>query len=89
MSFVVTKGTDDEDATDFAYVARAYACVAIVKTRLNISTFLRVGHVIFSRECFACVKRARGRARAELKIVKETIPKSVNTWAQLFKARLS
>ena len=28
MSFVLTKGTDDEYATGFAYVACAYACVA-------------------------------------------------------------
>ena len=28
MSFVLTKGIDDEDATEFAYVACAYACVA-------------------------------------------------------------
>ena len=29
MSFVLTNGIDDEDATEFAYVACAYACVAI------------------------------------------------------------
>ena len=28
MSFVLTKGIDDEDATEFAYVACAYACIA-------------------------------------------------------------
>ena len=28
VSFVLTKGTDDEHATEFAYVACAYACVA-------------------------------------------------------------
>ena len=28
MSFVLTKGIDDEDATEFAYVACAYACMA-------------------------------------------------------------
>ena len=28
MSFVLTKGTDDEYASEFAYVACAYACVA-------------------------------------------------------------
>ena len=30
MSFALTKGTDDEDATEFAYVACAYACVDVV-----------------------------------------------------------
>ena len=28
MSFVLTKGTDDEDDNEFAYVPCAYACVA-------------------------------------------------------------
>ena len=28
MSFVLTKGTDNEDATELAYVACAHACVA-------------------------------------------------------------
>ena len=28
MSIVLTKGTDDEDTTEFAYVACAYACDA-------------------------------------------------------------
>ena len=28
MSFALTKGIDDEDATEFVYVACAYACVA-------------------------------------------------------------
>ena len=28
VSFVLTKGTDDEYATEFAYVACAYPCVA-------------------------------------------------------------
>ena len=33
MSFVLTKGTDNEYTTEFAYVACAYACIAS-KTRL-------------------------------------------------------
>ena len=43
MSFVLTKGTDDENATEFAYVTSAYACVAIVKTRLNSIDGVRHG----------------------------------------------
>ena len=35
MSFALTKGVDDEDATEFAYVACAYACVASESQALN------------------------------------------------------
>ena len=37
MSFVLTKGTDDEDATEFAYVACAHACVASENQALGSS----------------------------------------------------
>lgn len=38
MTFVLTKGTDDKDATDFVYVACAYDCVAREKQALSIQT---------------------------------------------------
>ena len=37
MSFVLTKGTDDKDATEFTYVARDYACVAIRDVKVHLS----------------------------------------------------
>ena len=38
MSFVLTKGTDDEDANEFAYVPCAYACVASEYQALGLGT---------------------------------------------------
>ena len=39
VSFVLTKGPDDEDATEFAYVACAYACVASKNQALTVNDF--------------------------------------------------
>ena len=56
MSFVLTKGADDEDATEFAYVACAYACVATENQALSTRTFLQISchfyneHVTVLRE---------------------------------------
>ena len=56
MSFVLTKGTNDEDATEFAYVAFVYACVATENQALSTRTFLQISchfyneHVTFLRE---------------------------------------
>ena len=38
MSFVLTKGTDDEDDNEFAYVPCAYACVASEYQALGLGT---------------------------------------------------
>ena len=49
MSFVVTKGTDDEDATEFVYVACAYACVAC-ENQAFASYWLKTWGEIFKRD---------------------------------------
>ena len=42
MSFLLTKGTDDEDATEFAYVACPDACVARENQALTLTTLRKI-----------------------------------------------
>ena len=47
MHFVLTKGTDKEDPSEFAYAACAYACVAsenqaLITSQKNVSVYLTV-----------------------------------------------
>ena len=56
MSSVLTKGTDDENATEFAHVACTYACVASENPALenslktNYYIIVSVLHLFFARE---------------------------------------
>lgn len=49
MSFVLTKGPDDEDATEFVYVACAYACVACENPALRVAGSILLSQVFIIR----------------------------------------
>ena len=72
MSFVLTKGTDDEYATEFAYVASAYACVASKTQALAIG--LKDSRQFFNQgeakpKPIAPCTRDSSRALSELQVI--------------------